>query len=442
MAKSKKKEISKIEIILFAVEVRKWDSEAKKISMEAYFVVDDREDSLSFDIGMLQPTEMVEEITGKLRHEWRKKRGKNAGEDTLQIEFNNESFVRQKLHNYFKRINSELSGSRRKKGQARMILTTHMDIYNETQDISFLPKKLQFFVVLNWARKYYLREDYKKAIDPLRRAVKLNGKYAPAIEMLARALKKVRKYDEAMRMYERYAEVDGGLAARLDLAKSYRKGKLFEKSEKLYQLVLAEQPKNREAQIGLAQIQYANMNPDYMVVLESLSKSDPGWLKKWLAEEFNFRIYVSTKTLLTPVQAAKLLGFSQIFELTQRAFKNELPSHFNASRARLSFYLEELENWAKVMNRFKILPEKIKLYPDKIKDGSPMEAVAETPAAETPPQEGSTSKVEEMLRQIRARKAQRIAQQVNSAKASSHPGKNGKPASRKKTTRQAPKADH
>lgn len=409
--------MSNFEISLIAVEVRKWDSEIQKITMVGYYLLDEEEKNPTFEVSILQPPEMVEEFLGRLRYEAELKLREKHQDEKIEVGFDNETFLRQKIYNYFKRITSELNNPRRKKGQPKMILTTHMDVYNENQDISFLPSRFQFYVILNWARKYYEKEDYKKAIEPLRKLVKFAPDYGIGYKWLARSLKKVRKYDEAMRNYEKYAEVDDSTEARLDLAKSYRKGKIFDKSEEIYHKILAEEPANKEARIGLAQIYYANKEDKYLEFLDALHQEDPEWLKLWLVEEFNFRIYISEKTLLSPVQAAKFLGYQQIFELTQRAFKNEIPSHFNPSKARLSFYKEELENWGMVMNRYNCLPQTIELFPDKIDQVEDNLAAMEIEAA--PIIEGGIAqpgrqltKVEEILLQIRARKAQRNAGQL------------------------------
>lgn len=413
--------MASVEMNLVAVEVRKWDVETQKVTLLSYYVVENQEKDLSFDVNIMQPPEMVEEYLGKLRYEAGIKCREARNQEDLEMVFENETFLRQKTYNYFKRITSELNNPRRKKGQPRVIFTRHMDIYNETQDISFLPLKLQFFVVLNWSRKYYEMEDYKKAIEPLRRLIKIDPGYGPGYKWLARSLKKIRKYDEAMKLYEKYAEVEGTVEARLDLAKSYRKGKLFEQSESIYRDILAADPANQEARIGLAQIYYANKDSRYMEILEQLHREDPAWLKEWLTDEFNFRIYLNDKTLLTSIQATKLLGFNKTTDLSERAFKNEIPSHFNSSKARLSFYREELENWAEVMNRFNCLKEEVKLYPERLAEAGgeaePVDIAATDQSDETGQTAGGKprTKVEEILMHIRARKAQRQAEQNGDA---------------------------
>jgi tetratricopeptide (TPR) repeat protein len=219
-----------------------------------------------------------------------------------------------------------------------------------------------------------------------------------------------------MRFYEKFAEVENSQRAWLELAKSYRKGKLFDKSEAIYQQVLAEDPTNKEARIGIAQIRYALQNEAYQQILDELHKEDPEWLCEWLKEEFNFRIYTNNKTMLSPIQAAKFLGYDRIFDLTQRAFKNELPSHFNPGRARLTFYKEELANWANTLNRYNCSGEEIKLYPDRINEAD-VEVEEEENTTAKKPAKAANTKVEDILRMIRERKAQRLKEQAMAAEA-------------------------
>ncbi len=437
--------MAQYEVTLIALNIRKWDLESQRLSLTTYFVMDDEEKSLLFELSLTQPPEMVEEFLGKIRMGCQRKmrngngngdsNGDGAEEETTII-MANETFLRQKLYNYFKRILMELNNPKRKKGQSKMIFTTHMDIYNENQDISFLPQIIQFFVVLNWARKYYEKEDYQKAVDPLRKLVKIKPDFGLGYKWLARSLKKVRKYDDAMRFYERYAEVDNSLDARLDLAKSYRKGKIFDKSEEIYNAILAEEPDVQEARIGLSQIKYARNEDGYMEILDKLNEEDSNWLKKWLLEEFNFRIYVSPKTPLTPIQAANYLGFGKVFELTQRAFRNDVPSHFNPSKARMSFYKEELDKWAEIMNRYKCKPEEVLLHPEnlQLENVRPVELDINGEAKTDKPQDTGVSpvkrstRVEEIIRSIRASRARNAV----SSTESSESGQDGPPVKRKR----------
>ena len=403
------------QVSFIALDIKRWILEHKKINSIVYLVMNNEEKSFQFDSSILKPNDMFENFMAKLRAEILSKLVTTNGSQKTQIEFENQTFLNQQLFNYFKKITGELRGrnSDNKENNYRGIRTTHLDIFTENDDIANLSEQTQFYVILNWCRNYYNREEYKKAIDPLKKLLKMNPQFGLGYKWLARSFKKIRKYDEAMANYERYAEVDGSIDAYLDLAKSYRKGKIFDKSEKIYHDILKTTPENKEAKIGLAQIKFALKQPDYLNILDELFERDPEWLKKWLVDEFNFRIYISDKTFITPAQAAKFLGLNKVFELTERAFKNELPSHFNPAKARMSFYKEELENWATVMNRFQCLEKEIKVYPERIVEEKHTKKVVYDGIV-SKKSEKPSPKLEQILKEIREMKARRAAHQNRS----------------------------
>ena len=398
--------------------MKRWDYETRKLYLRTHYITDEGENTTFLELAVSHSSEMVTDFLEKLKNNIKLNiDAKDIDIEQVEIDFANESLVRQKLYSYLRKVFADNNNTKMKKGKGKRNIPSYVDLYFESQDLSFLPTNVQFYIVMNWAKKYYDREDFLKAIEPLRKLIKIKPDFGLAYKWLARCLKKNRKYDEAMRSYEKYAKVDKSLDAYLDLAKSYRKGKLFEKSEKIYHKILRDYPDEKEAKIGLAQIKYAHNNLEYFRILEQLSELDSEWLKKWLLEEFNFRIYISNKTLLTPNQASNYLGYEKAFQLTQMAFRNEVPSHFNPAKARISFFKEELDNWAKVMNRFQLLPEEVKLFPDAI---STKEAeVVSTPERkqvsipekiESKRAETQSTKVEEIIRRIRERKALRKVQ--------------------------------
>jgi len=424
------------QINFIALDIKRWILEHKKINSIAYLLIDNEEKSLQFDFSILKPNEMLDNFMARLSTEISSKLLTTNGNSETQFEFENQTFLRQQLFNYFKKITAELRGgnSGNNENNYRGIRTTHFDVYNENDDIAILKKQTQFYVILNWCRNYYDREEYKKAIDPLRKLLKLNPRFGLGYKWLARSLKKIRKYDEAMSNYQKYTEVDGSVDAFLDLAKSYRKGKIFDKSEEIYLDILKSNPKNKEAQIGLAQIKFALKQPEYLKILDKLHQQDPKWLKKWLVDEFNFRIYIPEKTFITPAQAAKFLGFNKVFQLTERAFRNELPSHFNPAKARMSFYKEELENWAEVMNRFQCLGKEIKLHPESIvNDKKSGKRACREDISSKKSNESSSKKLEQILKEIREMKARRAAHQIGASlpKRQNHSKKSTKESSKR-----------
>ena len=393
--------MAKTQVDLISLEIRKWILETERLHVRSFYIIGNQEYSSVIELSLTQAPDMVEEFITKFKQEARNK----SGEDS---EIANEGLLRPKLNAYYKKILSELNNNKKRKGQSRQILSTYFDVYVENQDLSFLDPNIQFYVLLNWARRYYEREDFTHAIEPLKKLLKIKKDYGPVYKWLARSLKKMRKYDEAMRYYEMYAKVEKSSEAKLELAKSYRKGKLYDKSAKIYSEILKKDPAEKEAKIGLAQIKYARLEKDYLSLLDELQKEDPEWLREWLSEEFNFRIYTTTKTLLTPNQAAKYLGYDKAFDITQKAFKNQVPSHFNPSKARMHFFKEELENWAEIMNRYNLLDQKIELQKESLNIADLDKSVKNSGAAEFSGKNGARStRVEEIIRQIRETRAKR-----------------------------------
>jgi tetratricopeptide (TPR) repeat protein len=427
--------MSDFELNLIALDIRKWDLEFERLNVRLFYVFNDEEQISNIELTLTDLPEMVEEFLSKFRLE-----GENFVKNSIpengdvNIVLANETFLNQKLSNYFKRVLMELNNPRRKKGQSRMIYSTHMDVYNENQDISFLPEKLRFQVVLNWVRKYYDKEDYPKALEPLRKLIQIKPDYGIAYKWLARSLKKCRKFDEATRYYEKYAEVDQSLDAFYDLAKSYRKGKQYEQSMEIYNKILKDNPDDKEAQIGIAQIQYATNKNNHLKVLDKIYKMDKEWVRTWLKNEFNFRIYVSPKTLLSPIQATKYLGLDKVFELTQKAFQNDIPSHFNPTKARMNFYKEELDNWAYIYNRYKLGEEKVILHPELIDVAALTKSAGENgneadDQTLNPSSKGAktSSKLEEILAQIRETKELRkVAEKYQTRNATARNSKSRK----------------
>jgi|GEM_PF-5528603 len=398
-----------------SLSIRKWDLEHYRLYLDTWQVADGIEFDCPLSISIDKPAVMLKDFLNTIQTAVTDYFLEGEAE-TPEPKMQNQADVSRRLQGWFKKINSELNNPRRKKGQPKMIFTTFQEVYPEGESVDALPKDVQPFAMLAWARKYYDKGEYKKSIDPLRKLIKEFPSFGIAHKWLARSLKKIRKYDDAMRQYEKYVEVDNSTDAWLDLAKSYRKGKIFDKSEEIYHKILKGSPQEKEALIGLAQIYYAQKDERYLSILDDLHKLDAAWLKEWLVEEFNFRIYLSDKTPLSPIQAAKFLGYKRVFDLTEKAFKNDVPSHFNPARARVSFFREELENWANVMNRFSCLDKEVKLFPKKIDREDLMLEMPDsdtisrvTGQAAALEKEAPRTKLEDILAHIRESKARRMA---------------------------------
>lgn len=357
--------MNEITVYLLAIEVRKWDQDSKKINFTAFTAADNKEFRLLFTVSITNPADMVEELLGKIKKINKEKLNKEYESSSFDLSYSNEHYLRQKLYNYFKRVMNELTNPKKKKSQ-RGIFTVRYDIYSEGQDISFLPVEVQFFVYVNWTRKYYEREQYIKVMDPLRKALELNPNFATGYKWMGRSLMKLRKIGEAQKYFEKYAEVAKSFESYLELAHCYRKSFNYELAEKLYTEILAKDENNIVALISLAQINYA-LNKPYKEILDNIYQQKEDFVKNWLLKEWDFRFLSDKKTRLTAIDAAEFLGLPSVFELSQKAFKGEIPAHFNAAKARLIFYKEELDNWIQILSTYNCLPKWIKVNEKALK---------------------------------------------------------------------------
>ena len=159
---------------LISLTIRKWELDKNKIFIKSNFVLNHEEYFCVFELSLSQVPDMVDEYINKVKDESCKE-VKKTNKKTDERTFNliNEPFVQQKLNSYFKRIFLELNNPKRKKGQSKMIYTTHLDFYDENQDISFLDLNIQFFVILSWARRYYEKTNFQEAIEPLKKLMKI-----------------------------------------------------------------------------------------------------------------------------------------------------------------------------------------------------------------------------------------------------------------------------
>ena len=64
--------------------------------------------------------------------------------------------------------------------------------------------------------------------------------------------------------------------------------------------------------------------------------------------------------------ASRYLGFEKPFDLTRKAFNEELPSYFNSEKGTIRFARAELDAWVELMNRYKMDVVDYKTYEDRL----------------------------------------------------------------------------
>ena len=64
--------------------------------------------------------------------------------------------------------------------------------------------------------------------------------------------------------------------------------------------------------------------------------------------------------------SSRYLGYDRPFDLTKRAFNDELPCYFDSERGTIRFVKAELDNWVEMRNRYRIDGEEYQVHADRI----------------------------------------------------------------------------
>jgi tetratricopeptide (TPR) repeat protein len=142
----------------------------------------------------------------------------------------------------------------------------------------------------------------------------------------------------------------------------------YEEAIKIFKKIKQIEPNSLLAKIGQAQVAYLNGKP-YVAQLDRIAKIDMEWLREYLKNEWEYRLpgYGDEESdMWNAAAAARYLGYERPFDLTKRAFNDELPCYFDSERGTIRFVKTELDNWIAINNRFKIDGVEYEVYQDRL----------------------------------------------------------------------------
>ena len=64
--------------------------------------------------------------------------------------------------------------------------------------------------------------------------------------------------------------------------------------------------------------------------------------------------------------ASRYLGYDRPFDLTKRAFNDEIPCYFDSERGTIRFVKAELDQWVEIQNHFRIDNNYYQVYEDRL----------------------------------------------------------------------------
>jgi len=173
----------------------------------------------------------------------------------------------------------------------------------------------------------------------------------------------------------RYEDPEGIYAQKEDspesldaLAKAYIHLGEFEKAETIYKDISKRFPDSVLAQFGMAQIAY-KLGSGYKAILDRLYKKDPEGLREKLKKDWDYRLpgYCDNEECMwNAATAARYLGFERPFDLTRKAFNEEIPSYFDSERGTIRFVKSELDRWVELMNRYNVDGNEYAIFTDRL----------------------------------------------------------------------------
>jgi tetratricopeptide (TPR) repeat protein len=185
---------------------------------------------------------------------------------------------------------------------------------------------------------------------------------------MAFALGKVGKLWESVEFLERYAEKDGGPDSLNMLALAYVNLQEYEQAERIFEKMTEQSPDSYVALFGMAQLAY-KQEKGYKSILDRIHKMNPEWLEEKLKSDWDFKLpglADDEENMWNAATASRYLGFDRPFDLTRRAFNDEIPSYFDSERGTIRFIRSELDNWVELMNRYNINGGNLETFEEKL----------------------------------------------------------------------------
>jgi len=350
-------------LYLLSIYLKKWSFNDFRLSLNYSYCFDNFYDRNRLEMRLGSAVNMVNEFLNSVFNKAKEKlrdqiiasetgRG-SSGNNLILI---NEPEIKRKLNIYFSKINKEFRQNKRHRGRSNMITTRSLDFYYNDFEFEPLAANIKFYVHFNRGVNKMNGDLWSNAIDDFRLAMEINPDDIDVNKMMARALYKLGRYHVAIDYLKKYSEHENTPDSLSALAKAYLQINEFDKAEDILKKLAKQFPDSNLAQFGMAQLKYKK-GKAYKSTLDKIWKRDPLWLKDKLKTDWEYRTLSNTNgdaALWKAATAARYLGFDRPFDLTQKAFRDEIPSYFDSDKGTIRFNRAELDAWVEIMNRYEV----------------------------------------------------------------------------------------
>lgn len=359
------------ELHILSTYLKKWSYQDNRLSLSYSYFTRLGYSRNIVDMRINAPQYMVNDFLSNVVHKAKDMFAKaDASMEQVTIQLLNEAEVKRKLHMFIGKILKEFNSNKRTHGRVRMISNRSMDFYYNDFEYDPLPDETKFYVHLNRGANKMNGDLWSAAIDDLKIALTFREDDPLANKYMAQALLKSNRVEEAIPYYKKYVKSDKNLKSLNELAQAYIKIEDFKNAEKIYKQMQKLAPEDLLARIGHAQISYMQGKP-YLDQLEELFELNDEWLLEYLKKGWVYKLpgFGDDETKMwNAAAAARYLGYERPFDLTKRAFNNEIPCYFDQEKGTIRFVKAELDSWIDIQNKFHIDGVDYKVYNDRLSD--------------------------------------------------------------------------
>ena len=351
--------------------LKKWSYQENRISVSYSYFTELGYGRQVIDMRINSPQNMVNEFLNRAIYKVKDSyiNSQKVPQDYTLI-LVNEGEAQRKLNLFLTKILKEFNTNKRSRGRVRMISSRSMDFYYNDFEYEPLSDRAKFFVHLNRGVNKMNGDLWSAAIEDLKIALTLDAENPLANKYMAEALLKNQKVEEALPYFEKYAEKEDSLGGYNDLAHAYIKIERFKDAERVLKLMLKKNPDDLLVKVLNAQIAYLQRKP-YFGQLDKIKEVDEQWLKEYLKKSWGYNLpgYSTDETKMwNAATASRYLGYDRPFDLTKRAFNDEIPCYFDSERGTIRFVKAELDQWVEIQNHFRIDSTYYQVYEDRLSD--------------------------------------------------------------------------
>jgi len=362
------------ELYLLSTYLKKWSFGENRITLNYSFTINDTYERGHLDMRLGSPLNLVNEFLNHVFHNAKElvfERNEDAVESddlNYNIILVNEPEIKRKLSAYLSKILREFNQNRRTRGRGRMISTRSLDFYYNDFEFEPLSEDIKFYVYLNRGVNKMSGDLWTYAIEDFTEALKYRPEDIQANKYIAKALKKVGNYKDSLEHLRIYAQAENTAESLDALAAAYIHLGIYEKAREVYAEIEKDFPDSPLAVYGKAQLAYKE-GKGFKTLLDRIYKKDPEWLQEKLKTEWDYKLPAycdHEECKWNAAIAARYLGFERPFDLTRRAFNDELPSYFDSEKGTIRFVRAELDTWVELMNRYKLDVVNYKTYEERL----------------------------------------------------------------------------